>query len=98
MQVMDDRLRPAGGDTAERLAGKMSGAGRVVANGNVVTNGGGNGNGNGNGLTRDRARRIAGDIGAAILADVNEGTAEHSADVVLITEAIGERMKVRGES
>ncbi|MFL5908170.1 MAG: HD-GYP domain-containing protein [Solirubrobacterales bacterium] len=75
----------------------MSDAVRVVANGNVVTNGGGNGNGNGNGLTRDRARRIAGDIGAAILADVNEGTAEHSADVVLITEAIGERMKVRGE-
>jgi HD-GYP domain-containing protein (c-di-GMP phosphodiesterase class II) len=97
MQVKEDRtLRPAGGDTAELLARKLSDAVRVVANGNG--NGAGNGIAKGgNGIGKARARRIAGDIGAAILADVNAGTAEHSDDVVLITEALGERMKVRGE-
>jgi hypothetical protein len=109
MQVKEDSaLRPAGGDTAALLARKLSDAVKIVANGNGngnghshgAGNGAPNGSGNGGGargISRDRARRIAGDIGAAILADVNVGTAEHSDDVVLITEAIGERMKVRGE-
>ena len=89
----DSRLRPPGGDTAELLSRRLRDAVSLIANGH----GGGNGNG-ANGLGRDRARRIAADIGAAMLADVNEGTAEHSDDVVLIAEAIGERLRIRGEA
>jgi HD domain-containing protein len=101
MPVKDDsRLRPPGGDTAALLSRRLRDAVKVAANGS----------GNGNGrhadagsrdpsrMSRDLARRVAGDIGAAMLAEANADTAEHSDDVVLITEAIGERMKVSGEA
>jgi hypothetical protein len=55
-----------------------------------------NGNGS-NGSGRERARRVAVDVGVAMLADASAGTAEHSSDVVLITEAIGERMGIEGD-
>jgi hypothetical protein len=57
-----------------------------------------NGNGSArNGSGRGRARRIAVDMGAAMLADAGAGTAEHSNDVVLITDAIAERMGIEGD-
>ena len=97
MPVKDDtRLRPPGGDTAELISRRLGDAVRVAA----IGNGGGNGHGNGHDAhrdSRDLARKVAGDIGAAMLAETNAGTAEHSDDVVLITEAIGERMRVAGE-
>src|SRR4051812_7863844 len=42
------------------------------------------------------ARDVAIDVCRAILAEAGAGTAEHSDDVVLITEAIGERMGLSG--
>jgi hypothetical protein len=51
----------------------------------------------GNPISKERARRIAGDVGAAMLAAASAGTAQHSDDVVLIAEAIGERTGIAGE-
>src|SRR4051812_20079172 len=42
------------------------------------------------------ARDVAIDVCRAILAEAGAGTAQHSDDVVLIAEAIGERMGIRG--
>jgi hypothetical protein len=50
-----------------------------------------------NPISKERARRIAGDVGASMLAAASAGTAQHSDDVVLIAEAIGERVGVAGE-
>jgi HD domain-containing protein len=86
MRVKEDRrVHPPGGDTAAFLARQLSDA---VRDGNGAN--GGNGNGS------ERARRIALEAGVAMLAETSGGTAEHSSDVVLITEAIGERMGIRG--
>ena len=42
-------------------------------------------------------RRIAGDVGSAMLAGAGADTAQHSDDVVLITEAIGEKLGITGD-
>jgi hypothetical protein len=92
MPAKTNRTRTNDADTAEALARRLSDAVGSVANGN----GNGNGNGHrGNGkMAAEEARRLAVDVGAAMLADASAGTAEHSDDVVLITEAIGERMNI----
>jgi HD-GYP domain-containing protein (c-di-GMP phosphodiesterase class II) len=51
----------------------------------------------GSAISKERARRIASDVGAAMLAATSAGTAQHSDDVVLIAEAIGEKVGVAGE-
>jgi HD domain-containing protein len=57
----------------------------------------GTGRHNGNGaIGVPSAREVALDVCRAILAEAGAGTAEHSDDVVLITEAIGERMGFAG--
>jgi HD-GYP domain-containing protein (c-di-GMP phosphodiesterase class II) len=94
MPEQRERERTEGGDTADVLARRLSEAVHNVGNGNGhrVVNGGGQ-----NGVSKDRARRVAADVGVAILAEASTGTAEHSDDVVLITEAIGQRMNVVGD-
>jgi uncharacterized membrane protein YgcG len=92
MPEQRERSRSEGGDTAGVLARRLSEAVHNVGNGNGTTNGGGH-----NGVTKERARRVAADVGAAMLAEASTGTAEHSNDVVLITEAIGQRMDVVGD-
>jgi hypothetical protein len=94
MPAKTKRTPTNGADTAEALARRLSDAVGSVANGN------GNGNGNGHrgngGMEAEEARRLAVEVGAAMLADASAGTAEHSDDVVLITEALGERMNIGG--
>jgi putative nucleotidyltransferase with HDIG domain len=96
----------AGGESVASLGRRLSAA---VQDGLAGGNGGGpaaNGHrANGDGANGDRAngrietpsrREIAVDVCAAILKETGAGTAEHSSDVVLITEVIGERMGIRG--
>ena len=53
--------------------------------------------GNGHDSSAERNRRIAIDAGVAILAEASAGTAEHSDDVVLITQAIGQSLGITGD-
>jgi HD domain len=85
----------AGDLSADRLARRLSEAVQARSSGNGAGNGSDGGNGNGRG-DRPGAREAAIEIGAAMLAETSSGTAEHSDDVVLICEAIGERMGVSG--
>jgi hypothetical protein len=87
MHVMEDSTVGRAGDEAVTLlARRLSDAVRSTGNGRR--------NGNGNGGNGNHARRVALEVGAAMLANTSAGTAEHSNDVVLITEAIGQRMGV----
>jgi hypothetical protein len=90
MPAQRDRTQPSGGQVAAALARRV---GDAVSSG---VNGKGNGQGNGK-IDTPSAREIALDVCSAILAEAHAGTAEHSSDVVLITEAIGERMGLAGE-
>ncbi|HSR22717.1 MAG TPA: HD-GYP domain-containing protein, partial [Candidatus Eisenbacteria bacterium] len=81
-----------GASAVDLLARRLSDAVSLGPNGN-----GGNGANGGNGGSAASARQVALEVGAAMLADASAGTAEHSDDVVLITEAIGERMGIEGE-
>jgi len=93
MPAQRDRTRAPGGETADVLARRL---GEAVSSG---ANGNGNGHvrRNGNGaIETHSAREIAIDVCSAILAETSAGTAEHSSDVVLITEAIGKRMGIAG--
>jgi hypothetical protein len=92
MPKQRESQRTEGGDTADALARRLSEAVHNAGNGNGTVNGGRH-----NGVSKERARGVAGDVGAAILAEASTGTAEHSDDVVLITEAIGQRMNVVGD-
>jgi HD domain-containing protein len=92
MPVQREIPRTEGGDVAEVLARRLSEAVHNVGNGNGAVNGDRQ-----NGVGKERARRVAADVGAAMLAEASTGTAEHSNDVVLITEAIGQRMDVVGD-
>src|SRR3954470_11468718 len=64
----------------------------VESRANGARNAHGNGNGNGGAIRTPSDREVAIDVCRAILAEAGAGTAEHSDDVVLITEAIGQRM------
>jgi putative nucleotidyltransferase with HDIG domain len=92
MPAQRDRTVGPGGETADALARQLSANLRLAANGNG-TNGHNGHNGNG-GVT---AQSLAVEVGAALLGQAGAGTAEHSDDVVLITEAIGERVGIAGE-
>jgi hypothetical protein len=80
MRIGEDMTDPPGGEAAELLVRRLSDR--------VQTRHASNGS-NGNGGDR---RELALEIAAAMLAETSAGTAEHSDDVVLITEAIGGRM------
>jgi putative nucleotidyltransferase with HDIG domain len=93
MPAQRDRNLTPGGETAAAVARRLGEAVSSGANGN----GNGHGRRNGNGaIETPSAREIAIDVCSAILAEASVGTAEHSSDVVLITEAIGERMGIAG--
>jgi hypothetical protein len=91
MPAQRDKIGAPGGDIADALARTLSDAVGFGANGN----GHANGNGSHSGMDPEEARRLAADVGAAMLAKASAGTAEHSNDVVLIAEAIGERMAIK---
>jgi hypothetical protein len=78
-----------GGETAAVLARRLSEAVSANTNGHRPSNGAGP-------IEVPSARDVAIDVCRAILAETDEGTAEHSDDVVLITEAIGQRMGFSG--
>ena len=79
--------RAPGGVTSAALAERL---GRAVGRG---TNGNGKMPQNGNGaVSVPSARDAALDVCRAILAEAGAGTTEHSNDVVLISEALGEHM------
>jgi len=96
-------LDSPGGDSADTLARRLGEvvngltfvSGPGTSDGNGKGNGNGEGNGNGAGHVTgsspvDRARETAAEVGVAMLAAASVGTAEHSNDVVLIADAIGE--------
>jgi hypothetical protein len=86
-----DITQPSGGQAAATLARRLGDAVNSAANGKA------HGHPNGNGaIETPSARQVAIDVCSAILAETSAGTAEHSSDVVLITEAIGERMGLVG--
>jgi hypothetical protein len=94
MPAQRERTEVPGGQTASVLARRLSEA----ASSNGRANGNGHAHANGNGRTEaGTVRKLAVEHGAAMLADASAGTAEHSDDVVLITEAIGERLGIAGE-
>jgi hypothetical protein len=68
---------------------------KANGNGHATANGDGNGlhaNGNGNGVaTADEVRRIASEMGNAMLATTSLDTARHCDDVELITDALAEK-------
>ncbi len=91
MRADTDISREPGGTTSAELAARL---GKAVGNG---TNGKSRGNGNG-AIEAPGARDVALDVCRAILAEAGAGTAEHSDDVVLITEAIGDRLGFTGDA
>ena len=96
MPAQRDRTHIPDGQSAAVLARRLSEA--VGSNGNGRANGNGQGHADGkNGMEAATARKVVVELGATMLADASAGTAEHSDDVVLITEAIGERMGVAGD-
>src|SRR3954463_8619622 len=79
------------------LGERLSAAVNAGANGGARAPGHGGANGNG-AIRTPSAREIAIDVCRAMLAEAGGGTAEHSDDVVLITEAIGQRMGLTGHA
>jgi hypothetical protein len=94
----DKVLVATDGESVAALGQKLRAA--VADGGAARANGAGPAAGNGhrsNGaIATPGAREIAIDVCAAILKETGAGTAEHSSDVVLITEVIGERMDITG--
>src|SRR5689334_18325307 len=85
--------RETAGATVATLAHRLSQA--VSANAGARGNGHRSGNG-ADPIELPSPREVAIDVCRAILAETDSGTAEHSDDVVLITEAIGQRMGFTG--
>jgi hypothetical protein len=89
MPAQRERSRERGGEAAAALSRRLSEAVNAGANGNRPSNGNGP-------IEVPSKRDVAIDVCRAILAETDVGTAEHSDDVVLITEAIGQRMGFTG--
>ncbi|MGH2956891.1 MAG: HD domain-containing phosphohydrolase, partial [Solirubrobacterales bacterium] len=72
---------------------------KVIAKAKSRLNGHANGNANGNGngaATADEARRVAAEIGNALLVATSIETARHSDDVELITGALCDKLEIAG--
>lgn len=94
MPAQRDTNRDSGDVSSAALAERLGAAVSRRVNGKHPQNGNG---ANGNGAIEvPNARDAALEVCRAILAEAGAGTAEHSNDVVLITEAIGERMGLSG--
>ncbi len=89
MPAQTDMNRAPGGVSPAALAERLGRAVGEGMNGKVQRNGNG-------AIAVPSARDVALDACRAILAEAGADTAEHSDDVVLITEAIGERMGFSG--
>jgi hypothetical protein len=91
MPAQKDRTGAPGGETPAALAERL----RERISADAHRNGPTQGNG-ADEIEVPSQREVAIDVCRAILAEAGAGTAEHSDDVVLITEAIGERMGFTG--
>src|SRR4051794_9073990 len=91
MPVQRDRIGVSDGDAAAALARRL----RDEVSADVNGNGSARRNGH-DAIEVPSKREVAIDVCRAILAEAGAGTAEHSDDVVLITEAIGQRMGFSG--
>src|SRR3954451_3130964 len=91
MPAQRDRIGVSDGDAAAALARRL----RDEVSADVNGTGSARRNGH-DAIEVPSKREVAIDVCRAILAEAGAGTAEHSDDVVLITEAIGERMGLTG--